>query len=408
MDEASLQEHTDLGDKTKDKDKDKSFNREKVSKVIDGEEDPGRLRKAQSESSLKLLKRKFYDMRNHFFPDPGEIRLSAPTNFRQPLHIGYNKESGKFEVPTFVRVTWGPLFENVLPASISVVVILISWWCWCQGMPDEWQTRLSASGITKTEISQDPKTLVKVLQFQDGMISNNQTQQPTSNTKNTHEQIQRQSTSKNDSQKTAQLKNHKRSLSADSQRLKCEEKALAIPSPNVGGSMLAGNPHNDAAAGKCSAANNNHNKGKVPLKSKITRKRGIGSLIHSQSAFTHQVTHISDISSDIPHSQPSAPSTPSSIAPLSSQPSLLSLSSPIPCSSHKPMFKFTSKSLRGSKKDLHKVKPPEGVLIEREFNDAERKAKRKSAPITSTSHTTTPEPNPPSEGKNPYVPMPHT
>ena len=64
-------------------------------------------------------------------PSRGEIKISAPAQFRHITHIGYNQESGEFE-----------------------------------GLPPEWAVMLTCSTITREEQAQNPEFVLKVLEFQ--------------------------------------------------------------------------------------------------------------------------------------------------------------------------------------------------------------------------------------------------
>jgi len=62
--------------------------------------------------------------------------ISAPLSFRQEYHVGFNKETGKFE----------------------------------GNLPREWVVRLAASGITPEQMQQDTTTLAAVIQFHDNLL----------------------------------------------------------------------------------------------------------------------------------------------------------------------------------------------------------------------------------------------
>ncbi|KAL6054228.1 signal transducing kinase of the PAK [Balamuthia mandrillaris] len=63
----------------------------------------------------------------------GEI--SGPTNFKREMHIGFNPETGAFE-----------------------------------GLPEEWKIMLGTSGISKTEMEENPETLMEVMAFQQDLL----------------------------------------------------------------------------------------------------------------------------------------------------------------------------------------------------------------------------------------------
>eukprot|EP00005_Dracoamoeba_jomungandri_P005086 CAMPEP_0174258236 /NCGR_PEP_ID=MMETSP0439-20130205/7269_1 /TAXON_ID=0 /ORGANISM="Stereomyxa ramosa, Strain Chinc5" /LENGTH=879 /DNA_ID=CAMNT_0015341675 /DNA_START=68 /DNA_END=2707 /DNA_ORIENTATION=- len=63
------------------------------------------------------------------------VDVSAPTGFRQDLHVGYDKSTGQF-----------------------------------QGLPEAWITTLKTSGITQSEIQADPQTVLDVMSFQQSLI----------------------------------------------------------------------------------------------------------------------------------------------------------------------------------------------------------------------------------------------
>eukprot|EP00011_Vannellida_sp_DIVA3-517-6-12_P010711 CAMPEP_0114617372 /NCGR_PEP_ID=MMETSP0168-20121206/7164_1 /TAXON_ID=95228 ORGANISM="Vannella sp., Strain DIVA3 517/6/12" /NCGR_SAMPLE_ID=MMETSP0168 /ASSEMBLY_ACC=CAM_ASM_000044 /LENGTH=679 /DNA_ID=CAMNT_0001828507 /DNA_START=58 /DNA_END=2097 /DNA_ORIENTATION=+ len=63
------------------------------------------------------------------------FQLSAPTNFRQAAHIGFDPEKGEFE-----------------------------------GLPKEWEVLLGTSGLNKDDIMNDPQMVLKCLEFQEKVI----------------------------------------------------------------------------------------------------------------------------------------------------------------------------------------------------------------------------------------------
>ncbi len=69
-----------------------------------------------------------------------EVELSAPYNFVQEVHIGFNKESGQFEV-RFAKKPY--------QSGFTLILFLVD-----QGIPDEWIARMTSSGISKNQLAE--------------------------------------------------------------------------------------------------------------------------------------------------------------------------------------------------------------------------------------------------------------
>lgn len=98
------------------------------------------------------FKKKVGAVSARFTSSPGnDTPISAPISFRQEYHVGFNKETGKFE----------------------------------GNLPKEWVTRLAASGITQEQMQEDTTTLAAVIQFHDHLLGR-EDEQPSPPTNNPH------------------------------------------------------------------------------------------------------------------------------------------------------------------------------------------------------------------------------
>eukprot|EP01094_Clydonella_sp_ATCC50884_P003673 TRINITY_DN1279_c2_g3_i1.p1 TRINITY_DN1279_c2_g3~~TRINITY_DN1279_c2_g3_i1.p1 ORF type:complete len:615 (-),score=144.05 TRINITY_DN1279_c2_g3_i1:974-2818(-) len=65
------------------------------------------------------------------------FQVSSPSGFRQAAHVGFDPDTGDFE-----------------------------------GLPREWEVLLGSSGLTKTDVQENPETVLRVLEFQDRQRQN--------------------------------------------------------------------------------------------------------------------------------------------------------------------------------------------------------------------------------------------
>ena len=131
-------------DKNKDKKKDKE-NKDKKDKS-------GKKEKDKSKKGGFWSKKKKEEESNGSAPATDVI--SGPTGFKREMHIGFNNETGAFEVRKRRK------FFN--KRRLNTLLL--------QGLPEEWKVMLGTSGLSKQEIASNPQTLMEVLAFQQGLL----------------------------------------------------------------------------------------------------------------------------------------------------------------------------------------------------------------------------------------------